>query len=253
MPGYRLLRHIGSGRSTTAWLAFDLNRRADVVLKIEAAPGASLVRDCVIAARVQGPHLVQVHGHGRTAQWSFVSMEHAPGGDLAQRMRSPLARDEALSLFSQAALALAQLHRQRLVHRDVKPANFLLRGDGSLVLADFGLVAEEGAVDPGFAEGTIVGTPRYVAPEQLQGAPRCRRPMSIPWACCCTRCCAAAPFRRRDADGGVLPAPARPTRPAARRTRGPAGLPGPHAVQRGAVPASRRGCRSRPDRPEVLT
>lgn len=171
VPGYRLLRHIGSGRSTTAWLAFDLNRRADVVLKIEAAPGASLVRDCVIAARVQGPHLVQVHGHGRTAQWSFVSMEHAPGGDLAQRMRSPLARDEALSLFAQAALALAQLHRQRLVHRDVKPANFLLRGDGSLVLADFGLVAEEGVADPGFAEGTIVGTPRYVAPEQLQGAP----------------------------------------------------------------------------------
>jgi serine/threonine protein kinase len=114
---------------------------------------------------------VRVHGQGRTAQWSFVAMEHVAGGDLARRLRSPVSRAEALSLFAQAAGALAQLHRQRLVHRDVKPANFLLREDGSLVLADFGLVAEQGAVDAAFAEGTIVGTPRYVAPEQLQGAP----------------------------------------------------------------------------------
>lgn len=171
VPGYRLLRHIGSGRRTAAWLAFDLNRRSDVVLKLEAAPGASLERDRSVAARVQGPHLVHVHGHGRTAQWSFVAMEHVAGGDLARRMRSPIAREEALSLFTQAARALAQLHRQRLVHRDVKPANFLLRADGSLVLADFGLVAEQGSVDPAFAEGAVVGTPRYVAPEQLQGAP----------------------------------------------------------------------------------
>jgi len=171
VPGYRVLRQIGKGRRTSTWLAWDLNRKSDVVLKLEAASGGSLQRDCVVAARVQSPRLVRVHGHGRTAQWSFVSMEHVPGGDLARRMRTPLERTDALRLFTQAVEALAQLHRQHLVHRDVKPANFLLREDGSLVLADFGLAIDAGTVDPAACEGAIVGTPHYVAPEQLQGAP----------------------------------------------------------------------------------
>lgn len=171
VPGYRVLRQIGQGRRTSAWLAWDLNRRSDVVLKLEAAPGRSLDRDRAIAARVASPRLVRVHGHGRTAQWSFVAMEHVPGGNLAERMRAPLPRAEALRLFAEAADALAQLHRQQLVHRDVKPANFLLRADGSLVLADFGLVVETGTVEAAAGEGALVGTPRYVAPEQLQGGP----------------------------------------------------------------------------------
>jgi serine/threonine protein kinase len=169
VPGYRLLRPIGRGRRSAAWLAWDEARRADVVLKLAPASGRGL-HDGAVAARVQGPHVVRVHGHGHAGHWSFVAMEHVEGGDLARRLRAPLARAEALSLVRQAARALAQLHRQGLVHRDVKPANFLLRADGSLVLADFGLVVEAGHRD-GARAGCIVGTPRYVAPEQLQGAP----------------------------------------------------------------------------------
>lgn len=171
VPGFRLLRPIGRGRHTCAWLAWDLNRRADVVLKLEAMPGTALDRDNAIAARVAGPNLVRVHGQGHTSTWSYLVMEHLPGGDLTVRLGQPLAPQLALDLLRQAAEALAQLHRQGLVHRDVKPANFLLRADGSLVLADFGLVAAAGTVDAACAADTIVGTPRYVAPEQLQGAP----------------------------------------------------------------------------------
>ena len=171
VPGYRLLRRIGRGRRSTAWLAWDLNRQAGVVLKLEAAPGPGFAGDRTVAARVQSPRLVRMHGHGRTTRWSFIAMEHLPGGDLAQRMRAPLSRSEALHLFAQAAAAVAQLHRQRLVHRDIKPANFLLRADGALVLADFGLVVEAGSRDPAAGEGAVTGTPRYAAPEQLQGAP----------------------------------------------------------------------------------
>lgn len=171
VPGYRLLRPIGRGRRTCAWLAFDLNRRADVVLKLEAAPGPSVQHDGAVAARVQGPNLVRVHAQGRTGQWAWLAMEHAAGGDLARRLGAPLPRAEALALLRQAAEALAQLHRQGLVHRDVKPANFLLRADGSLILSDFGLVAATGEGARGQAPGALVGTPRYVAPEQLEGAP----------------------------------------------------------------------------------
>ncbi|MBC5782440.1 serine/threonine protein kinase [Ramlibacter sp. USB13] len=171
VPGYRLLRPIGRGRNTRAWLAYDLNKRADVVLKLEAVPGTSLDRDCAVAARVQGPNLVQIHSQGRTAAWAWLAMEHLPGGDLTVRMGRALPAAEALAIVRQAAEALAQLHRQGLVHRDVKPANFLLRADGSLVLADFGLTVEAGSVDADAASGALHGTPRYVAPEQLQGAP----------------------------------------------------------------------------------
>ena len=171
VPGYRMLRPVGEGRRTVAWLAYDLAQGCDVVLKLERAPGASLERDALVARRVQSPHLVRVLGQGRAGDWCFVALEHVEGGDLARRLRQPLPREEALSLFTQAARALAALHRAGLVHRDVKPANFLLRADGRLVLADFGLVTEAGAVDPRSADGGIVGTPRYVAPEQLQGAP----------------------------------------------------------------------------------
>ena len=171
IPGYRMLRPIGRGRRTCAWLAWDLNRRADVVLKLEAAPGLSLQRDSAVAARVQGPHLVQVHGQGRTATWAYLAMEYLPGGDLGARIGRSVPPAEALALLKQAAVALAQLHRVKLVHRDVKPSNFLLRADGSLVLSDFGLAVDSGAVDPASAPGTLFGTPRYVSPEQLGGEP----------------------------------------------------------------------------------
>jgi serine/threonine protein kinase len=170
VPGYRLLRPIGRGRNTRAWLAFDLNRRMDVVLKLEATPGVSLERDCAVAARVQGPNLVQILCQGRTAAWAYLAMEHLPGGELTVRMGRALPRNEAIAILRQAASAVAQLHRHGWVHRDVKPANFLLRADGSLVLADFGLTVEAGSVDRQAGSDALYGTPRYVAPEQAQGA-----------------------------------------------------------------------------------
>jgi serine/threonine protein kinase len=169
VPGYRLLRLAGHGRRTQAWLAWDLEQCADVVLKLEAAPGWSVQREAAIAARVQGANVVRVLASGHTGAHAWIALESLAGGDLAQRLSEPVPRGQALAYLRQAAEALAHLHRQGMVHRDVKPANFLLRGDGRLVLGDLGLVTEAGAL--GAAPESIVGTPRYLAPEQLQGAP----------------------------------------------------------------------------------
>lgn len=167
VPGYRALREIGTGRRSSAWLAVDA-QGAQVVLKLQPAEGATLHREWEIAGPLRSPHLLRVHDHGRCGAWAYLVTEYVEGGDLASRMRAGVAADEALALVRQAAEGLATLHRAGYVHRDVKPANFLLRADGTLVLADFGLAVRRG--HPGADSGTIVGTPRYVAPEQLQGA-----------------------------------------------------------------------------------
>lgn len=171
IPGFRLLRRVGSGRHAAAWLAWDAGSDCEVVLKLQPAGGGSLEREHAIATRVAGPHIVRVHGFGQDDGTSWLAMEYVPGGNLRRLIGQGGTAAEALVLLRHAALAVAQLHRQALVHRDVKPDNLLLRADGQLVLADFGLVAEAGEVDVRARPGAIVGTPRYVAPEQLQGAP----------------------------------------------------------------------------------
>ncbi len=169
VPGYRVLRELGTGRRSSAWLAQDGDGET-LVLKLQPADGAQLHREWEFAAGCAGGHVVRVFDHGRDARWAWLAMEYLPGGDLAQRLRRPVERAQALAWLAEAARGLAQLHRRDCVHRDVKPANFLLRADGALVLADLGLVARAGTVPAG-AEGALTGTPRYVAPEQLQGGP----------------------------------------------------------------------------------
>jgi serine/threonine protein kinase len=171
VPGFRVVREIGTGRRSSAWLAVDTEHGREVVLKVQPSHGAMLHREWEIAAALQGDHVLRVHDHGRAGNWAYLVTEYAPGGDLAARMRAGLTAHEAIAYTRQAALGLAQLHRAGYVHRDVKPANFLLRADGTLVLADFGLAVRAGQVTAQHSRGTVTGTPRYAAPEQSQGAP----------------------------------------------------------------------------------
>jgi serine/threonine protein kinase len=173
IAGYRMTRHIGQGRRSSVWLARDLQHGGDVALKIASCrPGAavSFEREYELALRLPHPRIVRPLEQGSAAGVAYLAMEYLAGGNLARRTAHPLAAAEAVACLRQAAQALQQLHDRGLVHRDVKPANFLLRADGSLALADFGLVAESGSAHD-LPAGSIVGTPRYISPEQLQGGP----------------------------------------------------------------------------------
>ena len=170
IPGFRLLRQVGRGRRAAAWLAWDEEGARELVLKLQAADDGALMREYAIAQRLDGPHVVQVLGCGEAQGWGWIAMEYLAGGNLRRRVGQGHTAPEALVLLRQAAEGLAQLHRRGLVHRDVKPDNLLLRDTGELVLADFGLVTPAGALDPRAQPGAVVGTPRYLAPEQLDGA-----------------------------------------------------------------------------------
>lgn len=178
LGGFRLLRQIGQGRRAAAWLAQHPQHGAAVLKLAQCRPGATgaspFALEFEVAAGWSHPHVVGVLEQGCAGNLAYLAMEYVDGGDLAQRLHAALAPAEALRHLREAALGLAQLHRRGLVHRDVKPANLLLRSDGGTVLADFGLVARAGTPARGAEPGSLVGTPRYVAPEQLERA--CAQP-----------------------------------------------------------------------------
>lgn len=174
VPGYHVETVLGRGRCSVVYLATE--RRCGRKLALKVARRTQLER--MIQAKDFAPefaaqsalahrHVLQVYGHGVHAEEAFLAMEIAERGPLALQ-RGPVAPAKAFALVVQAASALAMLHREGWVHRDVKPANLLQRSDGSLALGDFGSARRhgEGASQP----GAVVGTPQYAAPEQSQGA-----------------------------------------------------------------------------------
>jgi serine/threonine-protein kinase len=164
---FRLQRVLGRGRHADLWLAFDEERREEVALKI--APRGSLRREFETLRAAAGDNVVKAHDCGVLPDGrAFLAMELVRGGDLAHAGLSGDALDSALHA---AARALAAVHRRGWVHRDIKPAHLLMRNDGSegdIVLCDFGSACRIGSREA-HARPSVIGTPRYAAPEQIEG------------------------------------------------------------------------------------
>jgi serine/threonine protein kinase len=176
VAGYRLKAVLGRGRYSIVYLARHLQGSRSVALKvvrgtIPAGGGAenNLEREFEVQAALAHRHVLQVFGHGECGGHAYLVMEYAARGPLATH-GGRVSGVSAVSLFAQAASALAWLHGKGWVHRDVKPGNLLLRADGSLALGDFGCACRNGEAGA-LTAGLVVGTPRYAAPEQSEGAP----------------------------------------------------------------------------------
>jgi serine/threonine protein kinase len=127
-------------------------------------------------AKLAHPNIVQIHDFGEQDNITYIVMEYVDGGTLKDRLRErPLTVPEAVDFVIQAAEGLGSAHSHGIVHRDVKPANMLLRRDGHLLLSDFGIAKIlEGTVNL-TRVGTGIGTPQYMSPEQGTGQPVDRR------------------------------------------------------------------------------
>ncbi len=132
---------------------------------------ATFEREARILARVSDPGIVQIFDVGRAPEGVYYVSELVEGEDLAARLRrAPVAPWEACGVAAQLCRALARAHAQRIVHRDIKPANILLSTQGRVKVADFGVARLAEGSTGGFGT-SIVGTPRYMAPEQGRGLP----------------------------------------------------------------------------------
>jgi serine/threonine-protein kinase len=175
---YRLEGQLGHGGMATVYLARDSELDRPVAVKVLAENLAGdesfrrrFLREARLAARLSHPNVVSVYDAGEEAGGRpYIVMEHVEGKTLAEVLheRGRLPAEEAVTLALQACSGLEHAHAAGLVHRDVKPQNLLLRSDGTLKVADFGIAraAEATALTQA---GTILGTAAYLSPEQALG------------------------------------------------------------------------------------
>src|SRR4051794_26889604 len=174
---YEIVRPLGHGAMALVDLARDLELDRPVALKRLADNlardeelHARFLREARLAARLSHPNIVRVYDVGDDDGVPFIAMEYVEGETVADLLarRGVLREREVAALGEQLFRALEASHAAGLVHRDVKPQNLLLRGDGVLKLGDFGVAVGLGGTRLTMA-GTVLGTAAYLAPEQARG------------------------------------------------------------------------------------
>jgi serine/threonine protein kinase len=170
---YRIERTLGFGGMAVVYLAHDEELHRWVAIKVLAAHlagddnfRARFLQESKLAGRLSHPNVVQVYDAGETEGTPYIVMEYVPGDTVAQRGK--LSHAEAVPLALQACAGLQHAHSAGLVHRDVKPANLLVREDDVLKVADFG-IARAAELTRLTQHGTVLGTAAYLSPEQAAG------------------------------------------------------------------------------------
>lgn len=175
LTGYSNFHGIGAGGQAKVYAATHDAFQRQVAVKVlltELAADPAFVerflREARIVAGLVHPHIVPVYDFGQRDGTLYMVMEHLAGGDLRKKIDAGLKLEDILKITSQIALALNFAHEKGFIHRDVKPDNVLFREDGSAVLTDFGIARKQDAANQLTIVGQILGTPRYMSPEQLQ-------------------------------------------------------------------------------------
>lgn len=169
-------RHVARGGMGDVYRAVDRDTGMPVAVKLILTPDpqhhARLAREARALAELRDPAIVRYIAHDAREGEAFIATEWIEGPSLSERLRTrPLTIEQSLRLARRIARALGTAHRRGMIHRDVKPSNILLPDDDTdrAKLADFGIVRTADR-DRLTATGAGIGTPDYMAPEQVRGA-----------------------------------------------------------------------------------
>ncbi|MBE3559188.1 MAG: serine/threonine protein kinase [Ktedonobacteraceae bacterium] len=195
---YELQQCLGQGGMGEVWKAFDSQLKRHVAIKLlrsdwqnDAEFTARFIQEARLIAALRHPHIVQIHDFNvsspadESTDLAYMVMDYVRGQTLTEFIRHTSRRSqfpsasEIVHIFTGTSLAIDYAHRHNMIHRDIKPSNVLLDQrppfDGSIgkpVLIDFGIARiQEAAARSRTMTGSVVGTPQYIAPEQVQGQP----------------------------------------------------------------------------------
>lgn len=171
---YRVVERLTGGGMGFVYLARDLAIDRTVAIKVARVQSVELrerfLREARATGRLNHPNIVTIYDVGEHEGEPFIAMEYVPGRTLAEIIgrRTPLSPEQRLRMVRELCDGLAYAHGQGIVHRDVKPANLIAREDtGALTILDFGIARLSDALT--MTGGGVIGTPHYMAPEQVQG------------------------------------------------------------------------------------
>jgi serine/threonine protein kinase len=178
---YRVVEKLGEGGMATVYKGLDIRLDRMVALKVIRMDRDSsgdfikrFEREAKALAKLSHPNIVHVNEYGEFEGTPFIVMDYVPNGTLKQRMGKPIPWMDAIRFLIPIANALDYAHQHNIIHRDVKPANILITENGAPMLSDFGLakILEGGfATDLSGSGVAGIGTPEYMAPEQVLGKP----------------------------------------------------------------------------------
>jgi YVTN family beta-propeller protein len=223
VAGYRLEELVGRGGMGVVYRAHDLALERSVALKLLAPELAEdtgfrerFLVESRLAASLDHPNVVPIYDAGEVEGQLYLAMRYVDGSDLKALLQEEGALEpaRAIQIVSQVAEALDAAHARGLVHRDVKPSNVLLDETEHAYLADFGLTRRLAEQAPDFEAGLSLGTPAYVAPEQIEGKELDGRADQYSLACLLCECLSGEPPFPRSSEAAVLFAHLEETPPA---------------------------------------
>lgn len=166
---YQLVRSLGKGAQGQVWLAEDaqLGRQVAIKTVLQQQNIDGLLKEARTISQLQHPNIVTLYDLLAENGQHYMVLEYIEGETLADQLKKQGAMDpvRAVRLIAQVLEGLYYAHEQGVVHRDVKPANILIDANGNARIADFGVAAPKGSKQ----DGSIAGTPQYIAPEVLKG------------------------------------------------------------------------------------